>query len=123
MSTIATPCMDLRVTRLTQRDQVAPIVSAAFAERKLVVNLLHRNDQSTRKAQLTERILRRILVADPLSGTAIRVNSKKELADLIFLYFDEVNSELVVFHWKYKLDHIDVSEEIITDTLPLKQSS
>ena len=52
----------------------------------------------------------------------IRVNSKEELADRIHLYFDEVNAEPVVFHWKYKLDDIDVSEEIITDTLPLKQS-
>lgn len=53
----------------------------------------------------------------------IRVNSKEELAERIHLYFDEVNAEPVVFHWKYKLDDIDVSEEIITDTLPLKQSS
>lgn len=53
----------------------------------------------------------------------IRVNSKEELAERIYLYFDEVNAEPVVFHWKYKLDDIDVSEEIITDTLPLKQSS
>ena len=50
----------------------------------------------------------------------IRVNSKEELAERIYLYFDEVNAEPVVFHWKYKLDDIDVSEEIITDTLPLK---
>ena len=53
----------------------------------------------------------------------IRVNSKEELAERIYLYFDEVNAEPIVFHWKYKLDDIDVSEEIITDTLPLKQSS
>ena len=53
----------------------------------------------------------------------IRVQSKQELAERIYLYFDEVNAEPVVFHWKYKLDDIDVSEEIITDTLPLKQSS
>ncbi|MCI8847461.1 MAG: transposase, partial [Lachnospiraceae bacterium] len=26
------------------------------------------------------------------------------------------------FHWKYKLDDIDVSEEIIVDTLPVKKS-
>ncbi|MCI8846703.1 MAG: transposase, partial [Lachnospiraceae bacterium] len=25
-------------------------------------------------------------------------------------------------HWKYKLDDIDVSEEIIVDTLPVKKS-
>ena len=53
----------------------------------------------------------------------IRVSSKEELADRIYLYFDEVNEEPIVFRWKYKLDDIDVSEEIITDTLPLKQSS
>ena len=53
----------------------------------------------------------------------IRVSSKEELTDRIYLYFDEVNEESVVFRWKYKLDDIDVSEEIITDTLPLKQSS
>lgn len=53
----------------------------------------------------------------------IRVSSKEELANRIYLYFEEVNAEPVVFHWKYKIDDIDVSEEIITDTLPLKQSS
>ena len=53
----------------------------------------------------------------------IRVRSKEELADRIYLYFDEVNAEPVVFHWKYNLDDIDVLEEIIVDTLPLKKSS
>lgn len=53
----------------------------------------------------------------------IRVNSKSELTDRIYLYFEEANAEPVVFHWKYKLDDIDVSEEIIADTLPLKKSS
>ncbi len=52
----------------------------------------------------------------------IRVKSKAELADRIYLYFDEVNAEPVVFHWKYNLDDIDVSEEIIIDTLPCKKS-
>ena len=53
----------------------------------------------------------------------IRVKSKAELADRIYRYFDEINEEPVVFHWRYKLDDIDVSEEIITDSLPLKKSS
>ena len=53
----------------------------------------------------------------------IRVRSKEELAERIYLYFDEVNAEPVVFHWKYNLDDIDVSEEIIVDTLPLEKSS
>ena len=53
----------------------------------------------------------------------IRVKSKAELAERIYRYFVEVNDEPVVFHWKYKLDDLDVSEEIIVDTLPLKKSS
>ena len=47
----------------------------------------------------------------------IRVKSKQELTDRIYLYFDEVNADPVVFHWKYKLDDIDVSEEPEVDTL------
>ncbi len=50
----------------------------------------------------------------------IRVKTKAELADRIYQYFKEVNAEPVVFHWKYKLDDIDVSENIIADTLSLK---
>lgn len=53
----------------------------------------------------------------------IRVKSKAELVDRIYLYFDEVNAEPVVFHWKYNLDDIDVSEEVIVDTLLCKKSS
>lgn len=53
----------------------------------------------------------------------IRVKSKEELTERIYLYFNEVNEEPVVFHWKYNLDDIDVSEEVIVDTLPLKKSS
>lgn len=53
----------------------------------------------------------------------IRVKSTEELAERIYLYFDEVNAEPVVFHWKYKLDDIDVSEEVIVDTLLPKKSS
>ena len=53
----------------------------------------------------------------------IRVKSKAELVDRIYLYFEEVNADPVVFHWKYNLDDIDVSEEIIVETLPIKKSS
>lgn len=53
----------------------------------------------------------------------IRVKSKAELVDRIYLYFAEVNTEPVVFHWKYNLDDIDVSEEVIVDTLLYKKSS
>lgn len=53
----------------------------------------------------------------------IRVKSKEELAEHIYRYFNEVNEEPVVFHWRYNLDDIDVSEEVIVDTLPLIKSS
>lgn len=53
----------------------------------------------------------------------IRVQSKEELTNRIYKYFEEINEEPIVFHWKYNLDDIDVSEEIIVDTLPTKKSS
>ena len=53
----------------------------------------------------------------------IRVKSKLELANRIYRYFDEVNAEPVVFHWKYKLDDIDISQEPSVETLPFKKSS
>lgn len=53
----------------------------------------------------------------------IRVKTKDELVSRIYQYFSEINEEPVVFHWKYNLDDIDVSEEIIVDTLPVKMFS
>lgn len=53
----------------------------------------------------------------------IRVKTKDELIERIYQYFSEVNEEPVIFHWKYNLDDVDVSEEIIIDTLPIKKSS
>ena len=53
----------------------------------------------------------------------IRVKTKEELVERIYKYFEEVNSDPVVYHWKYKLDEIDPSEEIAVDKLPLKKSS
>ncbi|MEO8050108.1 MAG: IS630 family transposase [Acidobacteriota bacterium] len=41
----------------------------------------------------------------------IRVASKQELIDRIHLYFAEVNSDPVIFRWKYKLD--DMNEIVI----------
>ena len=40
----------------------------------------------------------------------IRVQSKQELEDRIYLYFDEVNADPVVYHWSYKLDEISEDE-------------
>ena len=41
----------------------------------------------------------------------------------IYKYFAEINEEPIVFHWKYNISDIDVSEEIIVDTLVSKKSS
>lgn len=53
----------------------------------------------------------------------IRVKTKKELVERIYKYFEEVNADPVVYHWKYKLDEIDPSEEVQVETLPLEKSS
>ena len=40
----------------------------------------------------------------------IRVNTKQEHEDRIYKYFDEVNTDPVVYHWTYKLDEISSEE-------------
>lgn len=50
-------------------------------------------------SKMTKQILR-----------GIRVNSKEELAQRIYLYFEEVNRDPVVYHWKYRLDEISEEE-------------
>ena len=40
----------------------------------------------------------------------IRVASKEELSERIYQYFDEINTEPVVYHWTYKMDKIDPDE-------------
>ena len=52
----------------------------------------------------------------------IRVNKKEELVERIYKYFEEVNAEPVVYHWKYRLDEIDPTEEVLVETLPLQKS-
>lgn len=40
----------------------------------------------------------------------IRVNTKAELSQRIYLYFDEINADPVVYHWRYKMDEINPAE-------------
>ena len=63
-------------------------------------------------AKLTKQMLR-----------GIRVKTKEEWKERLYRYFEEINKDPVVFHWKYNLDDVDVSEEIIVDTLPLVKKS
>ena len=53
----------------------------------------------------------------------IRVKTKDELIQRIYQYFEEINAEPVVYHWKYKLEEIDPDEKVQVETLPLKRSS
>jgi transposase len=38
----------------------------------------------------------------------IRVDSKEEMAQRIYQYFDEINQEPVVYRWTYKMDEMQV---------------
>ena len=49
----------------------------------------------------------------------IRVKTKDELVQRIYKYFDEVNEDPVIYHWKYKLEEIDSNEEVVVDTLAI----
>ncbi len=40
----------------------------------------------------------------------IRVNSKDELSERIYRYFDEINADPIVYHWTYKMDEINPDE-------------
>lgn len=53
----------------------------------------------------------------------IRVKTKAELEQRIYKYFEEINAEPVVYHWRYRLDEIKPDDEVEVDTLPLKKSS
>ncbi len=39
----------------------------------------------------------------------IRVKSKEELIERIYRYINEVNQDPVVYHWKYKMDEVNVN--------------
>ena len=43
----------------------------------------------------------------------IRVKSKEELATRIYLYFNEINQNPIVYHWSYKMDDIPVEDEAL----------
>ena len=47
----------------------------------------------------------------------IRVKSKEELVKRIYTYFDEINSEPVVFPWTWHLADIDPDESVNIETL------
>ena len=47
----------------------------------------------------------------------IRVNSKSELEERIYKYFDEINEDPVVYHWGWNLEDVDANENVKVQTL------
>ena len=45
--------------------------------------------------------------------TGIRVDSKDELKERIYTYFDEINKTPIPYKWSYKMDTIDLDKEDI----------
>ena len=44
----------------------------------------------------------------------IRVNSKEELTERIYKYFEEINTVPIPYKWKYKMDTIDLEKEDVS---------
>lgn len=42
----------------------------------------------------------------------IRVNSKDELSERIYRYFNKINAEPMIYHWTYKMDEIALGEVV-----------
>ncbi len=47
----------------------------------------------------------------------IRVDSKQELVDRIYKYFDEINADPVVYHWGWNLEDVNPNEAVKVQTL------
>ena len=47
----------------------------------------------------------------------IRVNSKQELEERIYRYFNEINEDPVVYHWGWNLEDVDADENVKVQTL------
>ena len=47
----------------------------------------------------------------------IRVSSKEELKQRIYKYFDEINADPIVYHWRWHLEDVDPNEDVKVQTL------
>ena len=47
----------------------------------------------------------------------IRVDSKEELKERIYKYFDEINTDPVVYHWGWNLQDVNPNEDGKVQTL------
>jgi len=114
-------------------------VDAMYAEHDTIRLVLDNHSAHTSKetkAYLETRPGRFIFVFTPKHGSwlnliesffgkmtrqclrGIRVDSKQELIDRIYLYCDEVNAQPVVYHWTYKTDDITAEDIAEADIDP-----
>lgn len=49
----------------------------------------------------------------------IRVASKEELKQRIYKYFDEINADPIVYHWRWHLEDVAPNEDVKVQTLTL----
>ena len=71
MPSVTTLCMDLAVAGLAQGDEVVPCMGTTLREWDLVVYLFGVHQPTFLQAQLAQRMLAHIAVANALPGTAI----------------------------------------------------
>lgn len=96
------PCV-----RVTIRKQIRNMSGMVPAARRIIKRLeIHYTPKHGSWLNLVESFFSK-MTKQMLRG--IRVNSKQELEDRIYLYFEEVNREPIVYHWTYKMD--DISQE------------
>ena len=89
MPPVTTFRMNSRMTRSTQRNQIASVVCSSFSQRLDVMDLLHRNQLSFLVAPLTEGMLRSIAVTNPFPCSAVTFLCVRVSAVSFVLLVDE----------------------------------
>ena len=97
MPAISTFSMNSRMTRSTQRNQIASVVCSSFSQRLDVMDLLHRNQFSFLVAPLTEGMLRSIAVTNPFPCSAVTFLCVRVSAVPFILLVDEFFVFLMLF--------------------------
>ena len=77
--------MNSAVAALAKRDQVVPVIGAAFSERKYVMHFLHRNQDPFLKAELAEGMFLHIGIADDLPVLSVPTFCHRPLATVLLV--------------------------------------
>ena len=68
---ITTLGMDLGMTAFAKRNQIASVMAATFRQWPLMMNLIHRNNDSFLKALFTERMCLHVAVTDSFPCSSV----------------------------------------------------